>query len=63
MKQALKEASKGLNIDLREIDISKDPALEKRYGEDVPVLFVNGSQAFKHRAKATDLRERLRKET
>ena len=63
MKQALKEASKGLTIDLREIDISKDPALAKRYGEEIPALFINGSKAFKHRAKAKDLRERLQEET
>jgi len=63
MKQALKEASKGLNIDLREIDISADPALAKKYGEDIPVLFIHGSKAFKHRATAKDLRERLKKET
>ena len=63
MKQALDRASQGLNVHLREIDISNDPALAKRYGEDIPVLFINGSKAFKHRAKAKDLRERLRKET
>jgi len=63
MKQALKEASKGLNIDLREINISADPALAKKYGEDIPVLFIHGSKAFKHRATAKDLRERLKKET
>ena len=63
MKQVLEEASKGLNIDLREIDITNDPALAKRYGEEIPVLFINGSKAFKHRAKAADLRKRLQKET
>jgi len=63
IKQALKEATTGLNIDLREIDISEDPALAKRYGENIPVLFINGSKAFKHRATPNDLRERLKKET
>ncbi len=63
MKQVLEEASKGLNIDLREIDITNDPALAKRYGEEIPVLFINGSKAFKHRAKVTDLRKRLQKDT
>ena len=63
MKQALKEATTGLNIDLREIDISEDPALAKRYGENIPVLFINGSKAFKHRATANDLRESLKQET
>ena len=63
MKQALEEASKSLDIDLREIDITDDPALAKRYGEEIPVLFINGSKAFKHRANVADLRKRLQKET
>ena len=63
MKQALEEASKSLNIDLREIDITDDPALAKRYGEEIPVLFINGSKAFKHLANVADLRKRLQKET
>lgn len=63
MKQVLEEAAKGLSIDLKEIDITNDPALAKRYGEEIPVLFINGSKAFKHRAKVADLRERLRRET
>ena len=60
MKAALAEAARGLEIQLREIDISEDPELEARYGNDIPVLFVNGSKAFEHRATVEELRQRLR---
>ncbi|HEY7817691.1 MAG TPA: glutaredoxin family protein [Vicinamibacteria bacterium] len=60
MKAALVDAACGLEIRLREIDISEDPDLEARYGNDIPVLFVNGSKAFEHRATVEELRKRLR---
>jgi glutaredoxin len=62
MKEALFEAARGLEIRLREVDISRDSELEERFGNDVPVLFVNGSKAFKHRATVQELRLRLRRE-
>jgi len=63
MKEALSQAARGLEIRLREIDISQDSELESRYGDDIPVLFVNGSKAFKHRATVQELRLRLGHET
>lgn len=62
MKQAIVEAARGLPIRLREVDISQEGGLESRYGNDIPVLFVNGSKAFKHRATVEELRVRLRRE-
>lgn len=62
MKEAIAEAARGIAIHLREVDISMDPELERRFGSDIPVLFVNGSKAFKHRATVRELRKRLRKE-
>jgi hypothetical protein len=57
MKQALKEATRGLDVQLRETDV--DEQLAAHYGNDVPVLFVNGSKAFKHRATVQELKRRL----
>ena len=62
MKQAIAEAARDLEIRLREVDISKDGGLESVYGNDIPVLFVNGSKAFKHRATVQEIRVRLRRE-
>jgi hypothetical protein len=63
MKEALSQATRGLEIRLREVDISQDRELESRYGDDIPVLFVNGTKAFKHRATVQELRLRLGRET
>jgi glutaredoxin len=62
MKEALVEAARGFEIQLREVDISRDSELESRFGNDIPVLFVNGSKAFKHRATVRELRLRLLRE-
>jgi glutaredoxin len=62
MKASLVRVSEGLDVALSEVDVSKDPELEERFGNDVPVLFVNGSKAFKHRASERDLRRRLLRE-
>jgi hypothetical protein len=59
MKEALQEASKGLDVRLTEVDISLDDELSARFANDIPVLFVNGSKAFKHRATVQSLRRRL----
>ena len=59
MKQALKEATRGLDVHMRETDIDADEQLSAQYGNDIPVMFVNGSKAFKHRATVQELKRRL----
>ena len=59
MKEALTQAARGLDVQLRETDIDTDRELAAQYGSDVPVLFVNGSKAFKHRANVEELKKRL----
>ncbi len=41
------------------VDISSDPTLEARFGQEIPVLFVNGRKAFKYRLSERELRRRL----
>ncbi len=42
-----------------EVDISGDPALMKEYGEQIPVIFVDGSQHDFWRVDETRLRAAL----
>ena len=42
-------------IAIEEIDISSDPELERRYGEEIPVLFVEGRKAAKYRITEGEL--------
>lgn len=46
-------------IALEEVDISKDPELERRYGLEIPVLLVNGKKAAKYRVTEGELRRLL----
>ena len=39
----------GVPATIEEIDISTDPALEARYGVEIPVLCVDGKKAAKYR--------------
>jgi thiol-disulfide isomerase/thioredoxin len=45
---------------VRTVDVSRDPALEARYGTEIPVLLVDGAEAFRGRLGAAALRARLR---
>jgi glutaredoxin len=45
---------------LEEINIDDDSELQARYTNDVPVIFINGRKAFKHRVEARSLLKRLR---
>jgi len=49
-----------ISFELVEIDIERDPALFERYRYDIPVVFVDGHKAFKHRLTAEALERRLR---
>ncbi|HEX9724744.1 MAG TPA: glutaredoxin family protein [Vicinamibacteria bacterium] len=53
----------GVAATVREVDISLDPELSAVYADQIPVLFVNGSKAFKYRLTEEALRDRLKKET
>ena len=44
---------------IEEIDISTDPALEALYGEEIPVLMVNGKKVAKYRVAEGQLRRML----
>jgi hypothetical protein len=47
---------------VREVDISLDAELYAAFGEEIPVLFVNGRKAFKYRLTEEALRDRLKEE-
>jgi len=41
------------------IDISTDPALEARYGVEIPVLMIDGKKVAKYRVRDDELRRIL----
>jgi glutaredoxin len=48
-------------FELREVDITLDPMLHRRYGERIPVLELEGEELFEFFVDADALRERLDK--
>ena len=48
-----------LGFELREVDVSLDPGAWARYGERIPVVEVDGEEAFELRVSASELEERL----
>ena len=46
-------------FDLREVDVSLDPGLNREYGERIPVLSVNGEELFDFFVEEAALVERL----
>lgn len=46
---------------LRVINIETDPELEKAYGEQIPVVFINGNKAFKYHVDEHELIEKVKR--
>ena len=57
VERVVRSAAQPLTIE--EIDISTDPALEARYGVEIPVLLIDGKKVAKYRVREDDLRRIL----
>ena len=59
MKTTIKNFSKKISVDLRIVDISNNATLETQYGQEIPVLFVDGRKIAKYRISEQELQEAL----
>jgi hypothetical protein len=59
MKSVVEQVGRTIPLRLEEIDISSHPALEAQYGNDIPVLMVEGKKAAKYRVTEEELRRLL----
>ena len=50
---------KKFSVDLRIVDISNNATLETQYGQEIPVLFVDGRRIAKYRISEQELQEAL----
>ena len=62
MKSILCRVADRVSFALEEIDVDTSSVLQEKYGNEVPVLFINGRKAFKYRLTAGELEKRLRRE-
>jgi glutaredoxin len=58
-KTAMAPLLREFGLALREVNIDADPALEERYGRDIPVAFIGQHKAAKHRIDVAQFRRQL----
>ncbi len=58
-RRVLEQVRADVPFELEEIDIAGDPALEARYRERIPVVAVDGAEAFTYFVHPDALRRRL----
>jgi glutaredoxin len=54
-RAAVAQARSVRDFDLREIDVSIDPGLSRKYGERIPVVAVDGNELFELGVSAEEL--------
>jgi hypothetical protein len=62
MKAVIARVARAVPLTLQEIDISRDPELEARYGLEIPVLEIEGRRAAKYRISEEELMRLVRAE-
>ena len=60
MKQEIRSAGVEGLYTLEEVDIEKDAELFRLYRYEIPVLLINGVEAFRHRLTAEQFRTYLK---
>jgi glutaredoxin len=60
VKRTMQAAGCDKEYTLQEINIESDRELLRRYQFDIPVITIDGVEAFKHRLSSKAFRERLR---
>jgi len=58
-RAAVAEVREQIAFDLEEVDVAADPRLHRQYGERIPVLVVDGYEAFELGVDAGSLRDLL----
>ncbi len=59
MKAVVQRVAARVPLELAEVDISRDPALMVRYGDQIPVLLIDGFKAAKYRIDERELEQKL----
>jgi glutaredoxin len=58
-KEAMLAARCAEEYTLDEVNIESDPRLLHSYRNDIPVIVINGSEAFRHRVSPDDFRRQV----
>ena len=60
MKGVVRDVAEEIPLKVEEVDVDSEPDLRKKFGGEVPVLFIDGRKAFKYRVAARELKKKLR---
>jgi glutaredoxin len=58
-KRVLDSAGKRVGFELDIVDIDTDPTLQNVYNDEVPVIAINGTKAFKYRVSEAEFLKKL----
>ena len=59
MKEQMRQANCAELYTFEEVDIEADAEMFARYRYEIPVLLINGTEAFRHRLRADDFRAHI----
>jgi hypothetical protein len=59
MKEVIFRVAKKMPLVLQEIDVDSSAQWVEEFGDEVPVLFINGRKAFKYRVTPKELEKKL----
>jgi glutaredoxin len=59
-KAVIEQFRSAFPMELRTINVEDKAELERLYGFDIPVVFINGREAFRHRVDHSALERKLR---
>lgn len=60
MKAVIEQVARRIPLAVEEINVDSAPDLQREYGDEVPVLLINGRKAFKYRTTERELKKKLR---
>lgn len=60
--QLIDRVSQDIPFEYREVDICSSDDLLRRYGRDIPTVFINGKKAFKFKVDEAEFRKKTRRE-
>jgi len=60
-KEIIERVQRRYPFSLRVINIESDPGLEKLYGEQIPVVLINGNKAFKYHVDEHELEQKVKR--
>ena len=60
-KRVIQQVRQRIPFQLTEVNIEEDRALFDEFRYEIPVIFIDGRKAFKHRVRADELESRIRR--